>query len=62
MKEKKVIEPLRLKTQAITSAAEVTEMILRIDDIIAGAGGKGAGPGMGPGGMPGGMGGEMGMD
>ncbi len=45
MKEKRVIEPLNVKTQAITSAAEVAEMILRIDDIIAGSkGGQGAGP------------------
>jgi thermosome len=37
MKEKNVIEPINVKTQAISSAAEVAEMILRIDDIIAGA-------------------------
>jgi thermosome len=30
-----VIEPLRVKTQAISSATEVASMILRIDDIIA---------------------------
>ncbi|MCL2712430.1 MAG: thermosome subunit, partial [Methanomassiliicoccaceae archaeon] len=30
-----VIEPLRVKTQAITSATEVANMILRIDDVIA---------------------------
>jgi thermosome len=51
-----VIEPLRVKTQAVKSAAEVANMILRIDDVIAsrkappmppGAGGM---PGMG---MPG---------
>jgi archaeal chaperonin len=30
-----VIEPLRLKTQALDSASEVAEMILRIDDVIA---------------------------
>ncbi len=30
-----IIEPLRLKMQAISSAAEVAEMILRIDDVIA---------------------------
>jgi thermosome len=34
-----VIEPLQIKTQAISSASEVAEMILRIDDVIA-AGGK----------------------
>ncbi len=31
-----VIEPLKIKTQAISSAAEVAEMILRIDDVILG--------------------------
>jgi chaperonin GroEL (HSP60 family) len=49
-----VIEPLKIKTQAVTSAAEVTQMILRIDDVIAG--GKmpeGGMPGMPPGGHPG---------
>ncbi|RMD58019.1 thermosome subunit [Candidatus Woesearchaeota archaeon] len=30
-----VIEPLKIKTQAITSASEVAQMILRIDDVIA---------------------------
>lgn len=30
-----VIEPLKVKTLAVSSAAEVAEMILRIDDIIA---------------------------
>ncbi len=30
-----VIEPLKIKTQAIKSASEVTELILRIDDVIA---------------------------
>ncbi|HJX06159.1 MAG TPA: thermosome subunit beta, partial [Candidatus Nanoarchaeia archaeon] len=58
-----VIEPLKIKTQAVSSAAEVAVMILRIDDVIAGggAGGGGSGglggagrmPGMPPGGeMP----------
>ncbi len=32
-----VIEPLKIKTQALSSAAEVAEMILRIDDVILGA-------------------------
>ena len=51
-----IVEPLRVKTQAISSAAEAAVMILRIDDIIASS--KAAGPagGMPPGGM-GGMGG-----
>jgi len=39
-----VIEPLKIKTQALSSAAEVAEMILRIDDVILG--GKAA-PSMG---------------
>lgn len=50
-----VIEPLKIKTQAVQSASEVAIMILRIDDVIAGSGG-GRGPQMPPGGM-GGMGG-----
>jgi len=45
-----VVEPLRVKTRAIQSAAEAAIMILRIDDVIASKSG-------GPGGMPGGMGG-----
>jgi thermosome len=61
MKAMNVVEPLSVKTQAVTSGSEVAEMILRIDDIIAGQGGKaGAGPPGGMGGMPPGMGG-MGM-
>ena len=31
-----VIEPLKIKTQALSSATEVAEMILRIDDVIMG--------------------------
>ena len=52
-----VIEPLRVKTQAIESATEVAGMILRIDDVIASK----KSPQMpgGPGGMPPGMGGGM---
>ncbi|WP_342306059.1 thermosome subunit alpha [Methanolobus sp. ZRKC5] len=63
MWEAGVVEPLRVKTQAINAAAESAVMILRIDDIIAsrqgGAGPSAADmvPGMPPGGMPG-----MGMD
>ena len=46
-----VIEPLRIKTQAISSATESATMILRIDDVIASSAqpGGGAPPG---GGMP----------
>lgn len=52
-----VIEPMKIKTQAIKSASEVCEMILRIDDIItasksSGPGGMGGMGGMPPGGMP----------
>ncbi len=53
-----VIEPHRVKKQAIQSAAEAAEMILRIDDVIASTG-SGKEPDMdemaGMGGMPGGM-------
>ncbi len=57
-----VVEPLRVKTQAIQSAAEAAVMILRIDDVIASkSGGPGGMPG-GAGGMPGGMGGMGGED
>lgn len=52
-----VIEPLRVKTRAISSAVETADMILRIDDNFASA--KSAAPPMPPGGMDG-MGG-MGM-
>jgi len=54
MQEKGVVEPMRVKTQAINSAAESAVMILRIDDVIASKSG-------GEGGMPGGMGGMPGM-
>lgn len=49
-----VIEPLKIKTQAVSSAAEVAVMILRIDDVISSSGGRDSpeGPhGMPPGGM-----------
>ena len=35
-----VIEPLKIKTQAVKSASEVAELILRIDDVIAGSGNR----------------------
>ncbi len=48
-----VIEPLKTKTQAIRSATEVAELLLRIDDVIAASGlSKDKMPGMPPGGMP----------
>ncbi len=57
MKTKNVVEPLRVKIQAISSATEVSNMILRIDDIIASKQPEqSAAPDMPPGGM-GGMGG-----
>jgi chaperonin GroEL (HSP60 family) len=59
MYDQGVIEPLRVKTQAIESAAEVANMILRIDDVIASKKGAGGPPRGGPGGMPPGMGGGM---
>ncbi len=46
-----IIEPLRIKTQAVNSASEVAMMILRIDDVVAasskGGGGMPHGGGMG---------------
>jgi len=49
-----VIEPVRIKTQALNSAVESSVMILRIDDVIASTRSPGEmGPeGMPPGGMP----------
>jgi thermosome len=59
-----VVEPLRVKTQAIDSATEAATMILRIDDVLSSKATPGGG--MPPGGMPpggmGGMGGMEGMD
>ena len=48
-----VIESLKIKTQAIKSASEVAELILRIDDVIAGGSKSGGMPQMPQGGMPG---------
>jgi len=57
LKEEGILEPLKVKKQAIISATETSRLILRIDDIISSKG-TGRAP---PGGMPpGGMGG-MGM-
>ena len=48
-----IIEPLKIKTQAIRSATEVVELILRIDDVIAaGSGESMKSQGMPPQGMP----------
>lgn len=47
-----ILEPAKVKKQAISSATETARLILRIDDIISSRGGsRGGGPG-GPGGMP----------
>ncbi|MDP4012126.1 MAG: thermosome subunit beta [Candidatus Nanoarchaeia archaeon] len=53
-----VIEPLKIKTQAIKSASEVAELILRIDDVIASSGSSKRNAGAE---MPHGMGGMGGM-
>ena len=50
MRECGVIEPLRVKEQAVKSATEVASMILRIDDVIAAT--KPKMPGGPPGGPP----------
>ena len=46
-----IVEPLKVKTQAVSSASEVATMILRIDDVLvssgSGATGKMGGSGMG---------------
>jgi len=52
MEKEGVVEPAKVKTQALSSATETTRLILRIDDIIASKGGKGGMPPGGPGGMP----------
>jgi len=58
LKASGVLEPAKVKRQAIASATETARLVLRIDDIISSKGGSKGG--MPPGG-PGGMGG-MGMD
>ncbi len=57
-----VVEPLRVKTQAISSGTEAATMILRIDDVLSSKSAPGGG--MPPGGMGGmgDMGGMGGMD
>ena len=59
MQKENIIEPMRVKTQAIQAASEVAIMILRIDDVIAARKGAGGPPGGMPGGMPPGMEGMM---
>ena len=50
-----VVEPLRVKKQAISSAYEVANMVLRIDDVITARRSQAPPGGAGPGGMPPGM-------
>ena len=57
MKKERVLEPIRVGRQAISSATDAAVMILRIDDVIAS---KGGGGGRGPKGPD--MGDEGGMD
>jgi len=58
MRKAGVIEPKGIKEQALQSASEAAEMILRIDDVVSAGelsgGDEGGAPGGGPGGMPGG--------
>ena len=54
MRSRNVMEPLRVKTQAISSATDVASMILRIDDVIASKAPEETGP-PGGGDMGGGM-------
>ena len=56
MRKEKVLEPIRVGRQAISSATDAAVMILRIDDVIASKGGGGGkGPKMPPGGEEGGL-------
>ncbi|MFC1710631.1 thermosome subunit alpha [Nanoarchaeota archaeon] len=55
MLEARIIEPLKIKTQAISSASEVAMMILRIDDVIASSGKKDKGNMLSAGRLPYGM-------
>jgi thermosome len=60
MKRENVIEPLRVKTQAIKSASDAAIMILRIDDVIAAT--KKEAPSKGPSEKPESEGEELGED
>jgi len=58
MKKDNVIEPIRVGSQAISSATDAAVMILRIDDVIAARAGEGGGKGPGKGGEGGEGGGD----
>ncbi|OGS50672.1 MAG: thermosome subunit [Euryarchaeota archaeon RBG_16_68_12] len=58
MRKQNVVEPIRVGSQAITSATDAAVMILRIDDVIAARAGGGGGPGGPKGGEEGGGEGE----
>src|SRR6266581_4031222 len=58
MKKENVIEPIRVGSQAISSATDAAVMILRIDDVIAARAGEGGGKGPGKGGEGGEGGGD----
>jgi len=47
--EARIIEPLKIKSQAINSASDVSIMILRIDDVISATGRESSGMGLGQG-------------
>jgi chaperonin GroEL (HSP60 family) len=62
MKKENVIEPIRVGSQAISSATDAAVMVLRIDDVIAAKSGGapgGKGPGAGGEGDEGGAGEEF---
>src|SRR5207247_1166894 len=50
MRKENVIEPIRVGSQAISSATDAAVMVLRIDDVIAAKSGGGGAPGGGKGG------------
>src|SRR5439155_395803 len=59
MKKENVLEPIRVGTQAVSSATDAAVMVLRIDDVIAARSGGGAGGAGGPKGGEGGEGGRV---
>ncbi|MHA1629663.1 MAG: thermosome subunit alpha [Candidatus Heimdallarchaeota archaeon] len=52
MVKEKIFEPISVARQAISSASEAAQMILRIDDVIAAKASSGGAPSGGPGSMP----------